>query len=106
MEWIKIFSSEQEAFDRLIKNKPQLVIINTMRICLVRVEGKFYAVQDSCTHSGESLSRGQLNYLGEIICPLHSYCYDLRSGRESQSRSHDLKTYATRSDETGFYIAV
>jgi nitrite reductase/ring-hydroxylating ferredoxin subunit len=106
VEWFKIFSSMAEAEQRLQANKPQLVIISSKRICLVRHAEKFYAVQDSCTHSGASLSGGHINHLGEVICPLHNNCFDLRSGREISSRSADLKTYPIKIDETGFFIGV
>src|SRR5688572_20202524 len=106
VEWVKIFSNATEAEQRLLADKPQLVIINSRRICLVRHVDKFYAVQDSCSHSGESLSKGHINYLGEVICPLHNHCFSLQTGREISSRSADLKTYPIKIDESGFFIGV
>lgn len=106
MEWLKIFTDEYEANQRLIMDKPQLVIANGQRICLVRTQKHFLAVQDSCTHSGASLSQGKINYLGEIICPLHGYCFNLQTGQELSSRSRDLKTYPVKIDDSGFFIGI
>jgi nitrite reductase/ring-hydroxylating ferredoxin subunit len=106
MEWIKIFQNNEEAEQRIQSDKPQLVIANGKRICLVRHAGVFNAVQDSCSHSGESLSKGHVNYLGEVICPLHNHCFNLQTGRELSSRSADLVTYPIKIDETGFFIGV
>ena len=106
VEWVKIFSGVAEAEQRLQPNKPQLAIVNGKRICLVRLTHKFYAVQDACTHSGASLSTGHMNYLGEVICPLHNHCFNLETGREISSRSADLKTYSIKIDESGFFIGV
>jgi nitrite reductase/ring-hydroxylating ferredoxin subunit len=106
MQWIKVFTSESEAKQRIHRDKPQLVILDGKRICVVLHADKFFAVQDSCTHSGASLSAGQLNYLGEIICPLHNYCFNLQTGTELSSRSADLTTYPIKIDETGFFIGV
>lgn len=106
MEWLKIFSNEAEALQRLQNNKPQLVIANGQRICLLNHNQKFFAVQDMCTHSGASLSQGHVNYLGEIICPLHSYCFNLQTGQELSSRSRDLKTYPLKIDDSGFFIGI
>ena len=106
MEWIKIFSSEQEALQRIVSDKPQLLIVRGIRICLVRHDSKFSAVQDACSHNGESLSKGHINYMGEIICPWHNYCFDLKSGREIQGRSADLKLYPIKADESGFFIGL
>jgi nitrite reductase/ring-hydroxylating ferredoxin subunit len=106
MQWVKIFSNNQEARERIALNHPQLVIIGTTRLCVVNRMDTFYAVQDACAHSGASLSKGTVNYLGEIICPLHNYCFDLQSGREVSSRSADLKTFPIKIDDTGFYIGI
>lgn len=105
MEWIRIFSGLAEAQQRL-STKPQLVIIGEKRICLVRHENTFRAVQDACTHNGESLSKGQVNFRGEIICPWHNYCFDLSSGREMSGRSADLETFPIRIDDKGFFIGI
>lgn len=106
MEWLKLFSGEEEARQRIQNNKPQLVIANGKRICLVNHNNRFFAVQDSCTHSGESLSKGIVNHLGEVICPLHNYCFSLQSGHELSARSRDLATYPIKIDESGFFIGV
>ena len=106
MDWIKIFENETAARQRLVPDKPQLVIINDKRISLILHKDQFYAVQDSCPHNGESLSKGYINYLGEIICPWHNYQFDLQTGRECRVRSVDLRTYPVRSDETGFFIGL
>jgi len=106
MDWIQIFPSAAQARLRLAENKPQLLIVNGKRICLVSRDGRLYAIQDSCSHSSESLSKGAINYLGEIICPGHGYCFSLKTGRESAERSRDLEIYPVREDETGFYIGI
>ena len=104
--WIKIFSSESEARQRIRPDVPQLVIVGSTRICLVLHNNSFAAVQDACSHNGQSLSKGSVNYLGEIVCPWHGYRFNLNTGRPCDSSSPDLITYAVRMDETGFYIAV
>ena len=106
MEWLKIFGSEEEARTRIKENIPQLIIAENKRICLALHDGIFYAVQDSCTHSGESLSKGKVNYLGEIICPWHNYRFQLSTGTACDSSCQDLVTYPIRSDQSGFFIGI
>ncbi|RAW03555.1 Rieske (2Fe-2S) protein [Pseudochryseolinea flava] len=106
MEWIKIFPSLEEAHRRIQTGKPQLLIVNGKRICLALLDNGFFAVQDACSHNGESLSKGNINYLGEIICPWHNYRFDLRSGKACDSSSADLKTYPIKVNETGFFIGI
>ena len=106
MEWLKLFGSEDEAKTKLKEHKPQLLIVKGKRICMVIHNGCFFAVQDSCSHSGESLSKGQVNYLGEIICPWHNYRFELKTGRACDSNCRDLATYSIKSDDSGLFIEV
>jgi len=106
MEWIKIFPNETVARTTIHEHIPQLVIVDGKRICLAMHEGKFFAVQDQCTHNGESLSKGQINYRGEIVCPFHGFRFDLNGGMARDSASHDLTTYPIKSDDSGFFIGL
>ncbi len=106
MEWIKVFSSGEEARKRLKENVPQLLILNGRRLCLVLRNNCFYVVQDACSHTGESLSKGTVNHLGEIICPWHGHQFNLATGRECSERSADLNTYLIKEDSEGLFIGM
>jgi|SRR5579884_764306 len=48
-------------------------------ICLINVDGEFFALCDICTHEEASLSDGTV--IGdEIECPLHGGVFDIRTG--------------------------
>jgi 3-phenylpropionate/trans-cinnamate dioxygenase ferredoxin subunit len=106
MEWIRVFSSIDEAKSRLAGRSTQLLIIGRERICLATFNDEFYAVQDACSHNGESLSKGAINFAGEIVCPWHNYRFDLRTGRACDSDCRDLKRYPLKWDGTGFFIGI
>jgi 3-phenylpropionate/trans-cinnamate dioxygenase ferredoxin subunit len=106
MDWIKIFDDPTAARQVLVNDRPQLVIIGAKRICLVLHNEKLLAVQDKCSHNGESLSKGTINYVGEVVCPWHGYRFNLVTGRESGERSHDLVTYPVKEDKEGVFIGV
>jgi nitrite reductase/ring-hydroxylating ferredoxin subunit len=90
----------------LIEGQPRLLIVQGKRICIVRRENTLYAVEDKCPHNGESLSKGAVNYLGEIICPWHGQRFSLKTGREGEERSRDLITYPVKQDQEGVYIGL
>jgi nitrite reductase/ring-hydroxylating ferredoxin subunit len=106
MKWIRVFSSVEEAQQRLKENMPQLVVIEAVSICLVKRENNFFAIENKCSHQGDSLSKGRVNFLGEVICPWHGYRFDLKTGRESGERSRDLTIYPIKQNEEGFFIAL
>ncbi|MBX2895472.1 MAG: Rieske (2Fe-2S) protein [Cyclobacteriaceae bacterium] len=106
MNWVKIFNTSQEAFDRIAEKQPRLLVVHEKRICLVRQGNELAAVSNNCTHNGESLSKGKLNFANEIVCPWHGYQFDLRTGREYQQRSADLETFPIKIEADGVYIAL
>lgn len=106
MQWVKIFPGQTEALQVLQNDRPQLLVVNGKRICLVLHNHNFYAVQDRCSHNGESLSKGTVNYLGEVICPWHNYRFDLQTGREAATRSADLVTYPVKVGPDGFFVGI
>jgi nitrite reductase/ring-hydroxylating ferredoxin subunit len=63
------------------------VTAGNLRLALFNDGGEFLAVDGSCPHQGAALSDGVLHD-GRVICPLHSWVFDLRSG-ECPRNSHD-----------------
>lgn len=48
-------------------------------VCLINLQGEFYALGDMCTHEEASLSDGSV--IGdEIECPLHGGAFAIRTG--------------------------
>jgi 3-phenylpropionate/trans-cinnamate dioxygenase ferredoxin subunit len=106
MEWIKIFENTADAKKVLTENQPKLLKVFGRSICLIRREGKILAVQNNCTHSGGSLHLGAINYLGEVVCPLHQYQFNMKTGREVNQRSADLECFPIRESEEGVFIGI
>lgn len=104
MKWIKIFKEFDAAARTIPDGNSKLVIIGNHRICLSNVNNQFYAIQDTCPHSGHSLSQGKINYLNEVVCPLHGYRFSLKHGQEGDQKCADAKTYRVRMDEEGLAI--
>jgi nitrite reductase/ring-hydroxylating ferredoxin subunit len=52
-------------------------------VLLARVEGKFYALGNLCTHEGCRLSNGRIRD-GRIRCPCHGSTFDPATGKVLQ----------------------
>ena len=54
-------------------------VVRGLPLVLVRVEGRWYALDDTCPHRGGELSQGDLS--GHLLhCPLHAWPFDVRTG--------------------------
>ena len=49
-------------------------------ICLYNVGGEIFASLDLCPHKGAPLSAGELYDDGVVMCPLHAWEFDVRTG--------------------------
>ena len=68
------------------------------KLALFNVDGRFYAIDDSCTHAGGPLSEGKLDGT-TVACPLHGACFDVGSGEVLGSPAFEAVTrYELRVD--------
>jgi len=70
------------------------VSVDGKEILVVNADGNFYAMDDTCTHAGASLSEGQ--YQDSIItCGWHGAQFDCKSGKLAKfpAKINNLKSY-------------
>ena len=64
------------------EDEPVTVDIKDQKIAIFKVDGEYYATQDTCTHAEASLSEGDV-WECAVECPLHAAEFDLATGRPS-----------------------
>ncbi|MEJ6577742.1 MAG: non-heme iron oxygenase ferredoxin subunit [Actinomycetota bacterium] len=88
----------QLSSSQLLEGKPIKVLLGNIPVCVIRVEGKVFAVEDTCSHSEASLSEGDVAGF-KIECWLHGAEFDLRTGEAvTPPASIALKTFAVVED--------
>ncbi|MGY5148689.1 MAG: Rieske (2Fe-2S) protein [Candidatus Nitrosopumilus sp. bin_68KS] len=70
------------------------VTIDGRDILVANIDGKFCATDDSCTHSGSSLSEGKLDGC-VITCGWHGAQFDCKTGKLEKfpAKIRDLTSY-------------
>jgi 3-phenylpropionate/trans-cinnamate dioxygenase ferredoxin component len=75
-----------------------LVEVGERLVVLIRAAGRFYALDDICTHDGGPLSDGPLDpQSGTIMCPRHGAKFDIRTGAAltmpatKPTKAHEVK---------------
>ena len=53
------------------------------KVCIVNVEGNYYAIGNICTHVGGPLNEGTLEGY-EVECPWHGSKFDVRTGEATR----------------------
>lgn len=62
--------------------------------------GEVYATQATCPHKGGPLADGIVG-ANKVVCPLHSYKFDLASGEPIGAECQQLATYPVTINEEG-----
>jgi len=57
--------------------------------------GAYYTIDDTCPHQGASLGEGFLHE-GRVICPWHSWAFDVRTGECPRVPHIAVTSYPTR----------
>ncbi|MGR9087780.1 MAG: non-heme iron oxygenase ferredoxin subunit [Gammaproteobacteria bacterium] len=73
-DWVDVI--EQTA---LSDGEHKVVDVDGTEVAVFRVDGRFYAIEDVCTHDGAEIASGELEG-DEIICPRHGARFCVRTG--------------------------
>jgi len=65
--------------DELKPGSRQLVDVDGSQIVVFNLDGKYYAIEDVCTHDGGQLTGGEVEG-DQIICPRHGARFCIRTG--------------------------
>ena len=73
-------------------------------ICLAKYNDQVFACTQKCPHAGGILADGHMDALGNLVCPLHKYKFDLKSGRNISGEGYYLKTFDIEENDNGVFV--
>ena len=71
---------------------------------LAKKANEYFAFASKCPHASGRMAEGYINPLGQVVCPLHRYCFDMKNGRNTSGEGYFLKTYPIELREEGLFI--
>ena len=80
------------------------VVVNGKKLCVARQGDRLFACASACPHAGARMANGQLDELGNIVCPLHRYKFSMVNGRNVSGEGYHLKTWKMEWREDGVWI--
>ena len=84
--------------------KMKQVHIDGENICVVNIEGKYYAIGSICTHEGGPLADGMLEGY-EVECPWHGSKFDVRTGEVTNPPASEPEpSYEVKVDSNNILI--
>jgi 3-phenylpropionate/trans-cinnamate dioxygenase ferredoxin subunit len=82
-------------------------------ILVANLDGSFYAISDTCTHQGGTLSQGTIDD-GIVTCPRHGSRFDVRTGKNMRGpkillvrgKTDDVKSYPVKVEGDDILVGV
>lgn len=82
----------------------RVVEVDGNELAIFNLDGTYYAIDNMCVHQGGPLGEGLLE--GDIvICPWHSWRYNVKTGACSTNPSVKVKTYSIKIDRGQVKVA-
>jgi 3-phenylpropionate/trans-cinnamate dioxygenase ferredoxin component len=98
-DWVDVGSAEA-----LADSESLSADIDGLALLVVRCGSELYAVEDRCTHDGESLEGAEVESC-QIICPRHGAHFCLRTGEALTPPAYEpLRTYKVRVERGRIFV--
>ncbi|MGA7369619.1 MAG: non-heme iron oxygenase ferredoxin subunit [Nitrososphaeraceae archaeon] len=74
------------------------------KVCIVNIEGNYYAIGNVCTHVGGPLDEGTLEGY-EVECPWHGSKFDIRTGEPTRPPARrPVPTYEVKVEDNNILV--
>ena len=70
-------------------------LIAGVKLCVGKAGEEYFAIDDTCSHAGGSLSEGMIDG-DQVICPLHAYGFEIKTGHCPDDPDCSVKVYPVR----------
>jgi len=94
------------AADSVPESASLSVEVGGVALVIARCGNEYYAIEDQCTHDGESLAGAEVEDC-EIICPRHFARFCLKSGEALTPPAYEpVRTYRVRAENGRLLVEV
>ena len=76
------------------------------KMCLAKFNDMVFAFAAVCPHAGGVLTEGCINVSGHIVCPVHSYKFNMRTGHNVSGEGYHLKHWPVAMRADGVFVAI
>lgn len=74
-------------------------------VCIANVGGEFHALNNMCAHRGGPLGNGPI-LDGKIVCPLHGWMYDPKTGVPDMDPHRTVAVYRLRIEGEDVFVEI
>ncbi|MBK9464385.1 MAG: Rieske 2Fe-2S domain-containing protein [Chitinophagaceae bacterium] len=87
-------------------NNIAVIELKGKKICVGKHREAAFAFAYKCPHAGGILADGYIDALGNVVCPLHRYKYNMENGRNVSGEGYYLKHWPVELREEGVFVGM
>lgn len=103
-EWIKVAESEAEI--NFNSSNIAELMAGERKICIAKFEQQLFAFSNKCPHASGLFVEGYIDAVGNVVCPIHRYKFNMRNGRNVTGEGYFLKHWPVEVKEDGIYVGL
>jgi 3-phenylpropionate/trans-cinnamate dioxygenase ferredoxin subunit len=104
LDWIKIYDFKKHGNEPQQPYTVRTIEVDGKRFCMARNQEGYFALQDICPHAGGRFGNGGTCDDMVLVCPIHRYRFDLKTGKGLQGDY--LDTYPVEVRDDGVYVGL
>lgn len=102
--WYKVADHINEL--EFADNNIAVVEIKGKKICIAKFKDSVFSFVYKCPHAGGFLADGYIDAVGNVVCPVHRYKYNLQNGRNTSGEGYYLKNWPVEIKDDGVYVGM
>jgi 3-phenylpropionate/trans-cinnamate dioxygenase ferredoxin subunit len=102
--WHKIAEHIDEI--QLAENNIGVVEVKDKTVCIAKFQNRLFAFAHKCPHASGFFIDGYTDGIGNVICPVHGYKYDIRTGRNVSGEGYYLKNWPVDVRKDGVFVGL
>lgn len=106
MKTFTLGTSKEQVLRLIPDRQIKIVQLGATKVCVSRDGEELFVFETQCPHRKANLSQGFINGFQEVICHLHEYRFDLKTGRVTSGHCPDLMIYQSELTEDGLKIKI
>ena len=104
IKWYKVI--DQLSMLEFQPNDMCIVEANSKKITLAKHNNSLFAFAHKCPHASGIMADGFINALGNVVCPLHRFSFNIQNGRNTSGEGYYLKTYLVEERVDGVFVGM
>ncbi|MFT3702869.1 MAG: Rieske 2Fe-2S domain-containing protein [Agriterribacter sp.] len=88
------------------ENNIAVAEVNGKKLCIGKFNNLLFGFAYKCPHAGGFLSEGYIDAIGNVVCPIHRYKFNMANGRNITGEGYFLKTWPVKTEDESIFIGM